>query len=388
MTTRIGVKNPSRHARGGVVVMPWEPVSRACGLAGDDVTVYQGKTPLRTQVDPIDPSDPSRAELVFALQDLVCEGEDDYSKICTTLTVGERPESLLGPRADASLTGVKLRWRDDRYKVWINTSTDRDGHGTWFAGAITSAELTYGGGIIDLLDAPASFKKHRHFKNKRIQVDRIRLHRGARDRHPLPWSDSFVFNQPWTTIATSHGPLRASATIRSRPFEYRTDDVGGKQTVECAAYRTFTLYEGDTRIFESICVREVKRSGDDLIPGAWLWFSPRYFALLRIALAEDPEIWRYPSLPGWFSVASVEPPRPAYGFATDSHAGTLWNPPLDYQDDDDETEDDAWMWELSVTRHARAVHILAFHTSARILADAAGSAWYDNAFRPLTGVVM
>jgi hypothetical protein len=387
MTIRIGVRNPSGHARGGLVIMPWEPVARACGLSPDEVTVLQGGEPLRTQVDLIDPADPSRAELVFALREPVCDGTDDYSKICGTFTVERRAQSLLGPRADELPSGVKLRSRDEHYKVWINTSVDRQGHGTWFAGAITSAELQYSGRVIDLLDAPASFAQHRHFKNKRIQVDRIRLYRSAHDAYPTPWSDVFVFNQPWTTVSVSHGPLRATATIRSTPFEFRTDD-GGKRTTQCAVYRTLTLYDGDSRIFESMCVREVTRSGEDWVPGAWLWFSPRYFALLRIALAEDVEVWRYPSLPGWFSVASVEPPRPAYGFATDSHAGPLWNPPLDYQDDDEETEDDAFMWELSVTRHARAVHILAFHTSARLHADAAGSAWHDTTFRPLAGAVM
>jgi hypothetical protein len=378
MTTQIIVSNPSPHARSGLVVMPWQPVHKACGLAADEVAVFHDGKELDTQVDRIDRGDHARDELVFFLKDTVCDGTDDYAKACATLTIGRRMRRVAGPRADEKATGVKLVSEDEVFKVWINTATDRDGHGTWFGGAITSVEA----GPIDLLDSSAYFRSAKPRKNKRLQLDRIRLYRSPQDQ-TAPWQDEFVFNQAWEVVGVSRGRVRALTTIRSKPFPYTWSEKGQpQQTITCAVYRTFAIYSNDYRIFETTCVRQLadgKATKEDL------WFVPRYFMLMRLALAQPIKSFRYPSLPGWFSLSSRAYPYAGFAHATDSQAGPVWNPPLDYTDGDDDSEDDAYMWELSATRKAYAVHMFFVQTGLERVTDAAGKAWYDVAYRPLRG---
>jgi hypothetical protein len=380
VSAHIALDNPSSHERHGVVVMPWKELRNA-GHDEHDVQVFQDNEALLTQVDCLDPNDRDRDELAFVLRHAIGarHPSTNWAATVTTGPVKTRntPEPI-DPCVDALPDGVKLRTRDENFKVWINTSADHDGYGSWFAGAVTSIET----GPIDLLDTAAHFKSWDPRINKRIQVDRFRLFCSALDE-TQPWIDEYVFNKPWTTVATSEGPVRALATIRSAIFKVEMKEIGKpKQEIYCAMYRTFSIYRGDCRLHESMCVR---RMLPDEKPGDYLWFAPRYFMVMRLALAEPIRHFRYPSHSGWFSLASSLYPYSAYGFSTNAHAGPIWNPPLDYKDDDEQSQDDAFMWDLSSTRMARAIHTLAHHTNERVHANRAGAAWYDDVYHPLSG---
>ena len=96
-----------------------------------------------------------------------------------------------------------------------------------------------------------------------------------------------VFDKPWRCVATATGPLRATATIVSTPFEYRCRDVDAKGEVGPVD----------------------------------LWFSPRYFMLLNLTFG--PVTSRYPNHPGWFAVGATRVAHAAHIFRRDTNQQEL-----------------------------------------------------------------
>lgn len=409
-SAKLVLKNPSDYSRGGVVITPWKPVAAKLGVKRDarvrvshdaeeptsanvaravrhDTERARG-TVLATQVDRLDPDDPEFDQLVFTLDRAINAGDSDYGHPSAFATVeqttDEPPDT--GTWYETYFTGVKLGNR--RMHVWINTSVNKHDNENWYGGAITSVQV----GSFEMLDALASDLGQAHLSHREIrcaQVDQIHLVRP-------PWDadtsvDAQVFSEPWRCISVSHGPVRTTATIVSSDFSYTCKDVDQTERVfTCNVYRAISIYADRDEIHEQVWVKG-KPQGGDVVP---LWFSLRYFMLMRFRKERvRGESWptsaivtfRYPNHDGWFAMTSKTRPHHGFGFATDAHAGPIWNPPLDYLDP--ETRHFAFTWELGATRCARSVHTFYEKTTPKELSDAVGWTWYDCLFRPLRAEV-
>lgn len=407
---KLVLKNPSDYGRGGVVVTPWKAVAAKLGVARDARVrvVYDAEEAtntnvarelardherargavLATQVDCLDPDDPELDELVFTLDRPIKPGDPNYAHPSGFATVeptdAEPPKT--GTWYDTYFTGVKLG--NARMHIWINTSIHKHAEETWYGGAITSVQF----GDFEMLDAVASDfgqGQARHREIRCAQVDQIHIVRPPWDADTSLHAQ--VFNKPWRCISVSHGPVRTTATIVSSDFEYKFKDVDRTERVfTCNAYRAISIYADRDEIHEQVWVKGKPEGG----VATRLWFSPRYFMLMRFRKERVPGeprptsaivTFRYPNHDGWFSMTSKTRPFHGFGFATDAHAGPIWNPPLDYLDP--ETRHSAFTWELGATRCARSVHTFHAKTTPKELSDAVGWTWYDCLFRPLRAEV-
>jgi hypothetical protein len=379
---RLTLRNPTPHGRKGVVITDWHPIRQALGLATAVLGVRvlaetAGSSelkPLRSQIDRCDTSDPTRDLLVFALEDELEGGSDDYSLRSGTVRVyaGERDENSPATVTEF-YTGIKFE--NEQLEVFWNTEVNKppdreDTH--YFGGAVTSVRH-YG---IELLDAFAACLQLPHHPEKRcMQVDRVHLVRP-------PWDlqrsvNMFPFRTPWRKVFVSRGPVRVAATIASRPYVYTfTDAYGSDRVYDCEVFRMLTLQPGCDWVTDEVWVKATLQGTDQTTP---FWFTARYFMMAQLSI--NAWTFRYPDHPGWFALSCPEVPKHGYAFATDARAGALWNPPLDYADP--YTEHRAYEWELGTSRHTHCVHVFRLGTTPEDLADAAGRAWYDFSFRPI-----
>jgi hypothetical protein len=375
------LRNASRHAREGYVITQWQPIAAQHQLDTDRLWAVRDqefpprKWGMPAQVDRIVPDDRSRDQLVFRIDEPVKGGDDeDYRSDCGVRRLEEsdvaRPS---GPTATAAYSNVHLR--NDKLELWINTSSNIFGETRhWFGGAVTSLKLEHRFDVLDAIAArrgwpPASDEV------RCMQLDRVHLVRP-------PWDEDGSMDEPlyakhWRCLGTTSGPVRATATLVCDPFRYTFKDMTQtKRHFTCEVYRTLSLFQGEEWILDDVWVNAKPDDGGDAVD---LWFSPRYFMMTQFTTGRST--FRFPSNPGWFAVTCPEDPLNGYGFATDSQAGALWNPPLDWPDR--ETKAWAFSWELGATRFARSAHIFRIGTNQNDMSDAAGRAWYELMYKPL-----
>ncbi|HEV7921738.1 MAG TPA: hypothetical protein VGR02_13195 [Thermoanaerobaculia bacterium] len=370
------LRNPSPYTRGGPIVAPWQPVAAAGSLRSGTARVFYDGMGVPTQVDRLDPDDSSRDQLVFSVDERVEKSEeDDYRAPCGTVAVHEGPQAAQGSAwVEVHPTGVKLG--NGTLQLWVNTSAaspredHRDDH--WFGGAVTSVQL-HGMEMLDAHGAAGGY--HHHPDIRCMQVDRVHLVRP-------PWNvegseDVYLHNRNWRTVSAHAGAVRATAVIASDPFRYSWKDTDGKPRIfDCAVYRAISLYPDVDWVGEEIWVKATP--GGEGRP-AHFWFVPRYFMMSN--MSAYPDKFRYPDHPGWFVITSPAEPRQGYGFATDSMAGPLWHPPLDYPQG--RTRHRSFSWELGATRFAHSVHIFRQSTTPREISDAIGLLWYKQVYKPM-----
>jgi hypothetical protein len=379
-SVKLTLRNPSPYGRAGLIVTPWQPVSDLLG-GPSHVGVFRDydgtRVPLTAQIDRLDPSDPSRDELVFALDHDASRGDDDYTSDCGAIVVEPAaPQQVpTGPRVNALYDGVQFT--NQRLRAWLNTSTTHDSNDNpWFGGAMASIRWD----DQELLDPIADDLGFEHDPDKRsLQIDRIHLVRA-------PWDETgsfdwFLFDKPWRTVAVNEGPLRATATIVSWPFDFKCRDVDqDERTFKCTVHRALSIFNDSDVITEKLWVRA---DADGPTPAVDLWFSARYFMLVNLSL--ETIQFRYPDHPGWFAMVAEGRPRHGYAFATDAYAGPIWHPPLEHKDPD--TAHRAYSWELGATREANSAHIFRRDTTTQRLTDAIGWTWYDLVFKPLRATI-
>jgi len=163
----------------------------------------------------------------------------------------------------------------------------------------------------------------------------------------------------------------------SSNFQFACRDADqNPRTFDCAVHRAVSVFAGSDAIVEKVWVRA---DVDGKTGPVDLWFSPRYFMLVNLSLAAIK--FRYPDHPGWFAILAERNPQHGYAFATDSHAGAIWHPPLHHKNRT--TRHRAYSWELGATREANAVHLFRRNSSTQELTDAIGWAWYDLTYKPL-----
>jgi hypothetical protein len=377
---RLTLRNPSPYKRRGMVVVPWQPIAAKLGNPLHARVLFDhgfggSLAPLDTQVDRLDPNDPTRDELVFRVDEPISAGDEDYQTPCGSVVVegANAPQtSTSGLKADAAYDGVALT--HDKLYVWLNTSVSHDSpNNPWFGGALACVRHDNR----DLLDPIAEDLGFELDLDRRAaQIDRIHFVRP-------PWDeegsfDQDVFNNYWKCVSTSAGPLRALATIESAPFKFLCRDADQTiRTFTCRVHRTLGILNGSDLITDKIWVTGDVEGPTPPVP---MWFSARYFMLVNLSLGSIT--FRYPDHPGWFAVLAQDTPvHHGYAFATDSYAGPIWHPPLVHKDKS--TRHRAYSWELGARRLANAVHLLRRDTTTQSLTDAIGWAWYDLMYKPL-----
>ncbi|HVE70440.1 MAG TPA: hypothetical protein VNI54_03655 [Thermoanaerobaculia bacterium] len=387
------LRNPSPYPREGVVVRAWQPVAKRLDTNATSARVFRvgpggGRNPellpLPAQVDVLDPGDPERTQLVFALDTLIADGRDDYSSSSGIVRVeADTADEQAGTAvAEQFYSGAKLR--NEHFELWINTGKKRDEGepGDFYAGSVTSVELLTHSidhpllrhNRLDALDANNWFDWDRHPEQRAMQIDRIHLIRPAWDERAS--FEAFPYRDHWRVLRISQGPVRATVTIASAPFEFPCRDADGDERMfHCTVYRAISLYSGERFVGDEIWVKAVDaKSG----LAQRIWFVVGYFMMANFT--SDKEIFRYPDHPGWFTIhTEVNEPRQGYAFATDSRATALWTPPLDYPHRG--LHHRAFSWEVGPTRVAHSFHAFRVQTSRHQLTDLAGMMWYRLAFK-------
>ncbi|HYC91125.1 MAG TPA: hypothetical protein VEO54_18040 [Thermoanaerobaculia bacterium] len=397
------LRNPSEYPRAGLVVRQWKPVAKALGVRGArsatvarllDPTNPKGATvDLAAQVDRLVPHDRSHDQLVFKLDSPIPGGDEHYRAVSgkVRVTAAQSNAQPYGATVQRYPTGVKLI--NQHLEVWLNTSATKYAHqpqDQFYGGAVTSVILQKASfppftdrlECVDAIESRAGFWPHP--EARAMQIDRIHLVRPPWDERRSV--DFFPFREPWTLVSDSTGPVRAVATIMSAPFELRCKEAGGKSdhVFECNVYRTLSLYDDVDWIGDEIWV-----NARDIDTGKTqrLWFTARFFMMVQFT--QDPELFKYPDHPGWFSLTPPDKPssdpRLGYAFATDAQSGAIWSPPLDYHDE--MTKPRAFSWELGTSRTVHCVHKFRCMTNALEMGHEAGWLWYDLVFKRIRGTL-
>jgi len=382
MAAKLALQNPSEYPRGGFVSTPWKPLQDA-GIGRDDLVLrYRQGTPLRAQIDDVEPGDSNRAVLVFELDGDVGPGPDDYSQSSGYVTLGQGPRPPVegGPSLEVAAEGFKLI--NERLDIWFN-SAPGDAHGRgWRAGSASSVQLDRVE-ILDNFQALGGWQGHDD--EKRLQIDRIRLGRAPWDEEE--YQDEILIDKPYEVISRSAGPVRASVTLASQPFPYPYREPGSSraQSLRCRFYRTISLYRGADYLVEDLYLK-----GEPLnaAPGATtavpLAFKARYFLYMDLGLL--PNIAQFAHIPDWLSLGCDFLPWQGYGFATDVHAGSVTNPHPGFLGPPDRA-DRSFSWEIGSSKAAKCVHLFR-RCRPRDLADAAGRAWYLQVLKPLRAALV
>jgi LmbE family N-acetylglucosaminyl deacetylase len=393
--------NPSPYPRGGFVVRAWEPIAKLLGGNPKHARVYRELDPsdpntklkrLDAQVDELDPDDPDRTQLVFELDGDIGPGHPDYisNNGVVRVMAGDSPQ----PRRTAEVekpqfSGIKLR--NEHLEFWINTAQWRDegAEQKHYAGAVTYVNLfkdyfddhpVISRNRLDALDAERSqITWDRDPEQRAMQIDRIHLVRP-------PWDergsfDVFPYQSHWSARSTSQGPVRATATIVSEPFDYSCADLSGNERLlECRMYRSLSLYSGEEIIGDTIWIKAVdkktKKAATPPKPQR-IWFTAGLFMMVNFT--KDLGFFRYPNHPGWFTIYSKTDPNQGYAFATDARTTALWTPPLDYPVEDKKHR--AFSWEIGPARVAHCFHAFRMRTTEQAITDYAGLMWYTLAFK-------
>jgi len=360
--------NPSPYLRGGIITTPWQPIASAMELTGTkeiSLTDWNGST-LPAQVDVVDPTDPSRSVLVFALAATLPPGSEHYTESSRSVTLrrtGPSSEPSAGPRVERTEDG-SLQLGNGRLAACFHLG---GGDKKWFAGSATSVSLD-GFEVLDLWLGGI------HPEKRGLQVDRVRLARP-------PWEDSEpqeveLSTRSYRLLSQNHGPLRASLTLASEPFPFPCTNpwTGQESTLTCELYRVISLYAGADYLVEELYV---KAAGKGAIKPVHPCFSLRYFTHMDMSF--KPRIFRHAKVPDWFAVGYDEFPYPGYGFATDVHASEVSNPHPSYPIGD---QHKTFSWEILPARQARCVHLF----MAGVPQDfehRAGHLWYEMIYKPL-----
>lgn len=408
MTLSLYLYNPSPYWRSGFVTTPWQPVARETGIPAEEVVILDGaRRPLPTQVHKVDPADPSRDVLVFQLQEEIAPGFDDYSAATAVVTVGERG----GVDGGAPGGGLDCRVQSDEMHevpyLWLDNgelalkfelaAAPWEERGGFYAGSATAVLLkttepaptpTTGPGPTKYREVLDAFKDEivGHDMEKRcMQVDRVDLSLPAWSREPSLRVG--LTSEPYELVSCSAGPVRASACVASRPFQYRYSDPLSREerSLTCRLYRVLSLYRGDGFVVDELSVRGT-HDGHEGGGAVRLHFTARYFMYMdfgsgfNLLSRTESSPLRHFRIDDWFGLRCDDAPFQGYGFATSAHAGRVENPHPGFPDPDNAHK--SFSFSLGRAREATCLHLFARGADEPI-EHRAGLAWYERAFRPL-----
>ncbi len=151
----LAVFNPSNYLRRGYITIPWQAIAQQFPIPPEELVLSElrdlAHTPISSQVDRIDPEDPSRDTLTFFLANPIPPGspDDTLASALIRLEQGKAIPKKLGEPSleviygsDGQERGVRLV--NNRLIVWFNLiPAPEDDERNWFSGSATSVQLDH-----------------------------------------------------------------------------------------------------------------------------------------------------------------------------------------------------------------------------------------------------
>jgi hypothetical protein len=380
-THLLSIFNPSNYWRGGHFSIPWQPIYQQYQIPAEELIISDLRdlscTSLHSQVDRVDPDDPSRDTLVFSLPKVIPPGSEqttlasafvrlDRSKPIPPATIEPYLEVVYGSTGQAR--GVRLA--NSRLIVWFNLIPAPEDNGrNWFSGSATSVQLDRQE-ILDPFRAAKGEWTGQDPEKRCMQVDELLL--PGQSSPESPYYKVSLFNHSYRLVSHTSGAVRASMTIASEPFEYIDVDseTAKSRHLICELYRIISLYAGANYLVEELYVKGKPIVGEK--EAVNLNFAVRYFAHMNMGRTED--IQQVFPVYDWFAVSSTAYPHPAYGLMTDVHIESLTHPHAG--------NPSQFSWQLLPSKYAKCVHL--FMRGQPNGFDAQVSQyWYELIYKPL-----
>jgi hypothetical protein len=382
----LSIFNPSNYWRGGYVTMPWQAIAQQFQIPPEELALSDlrdlSHSPLLSQVDRVDPEDPSRDALVFYLPKTIPPASEDEVLASAFVRVdqGKPIEPGLGEPfleviygADGRERGVKLV--NSRLIIEFNLiAAPFDAGRNWFAGSATSVQLDN----VDILEpfrAEKGSSGGQDPEKRCMQVAGILLPESPQPE--TPYHQVSLYDRSYRLVSYSRGAVRASITIASEPFEYVGTDpyTGINRHLKCQLYRVISLYAGADYLIEELFVKGKAIGEDKLIedPRAVnLNFGLHYFAHMNMEQTKD--IQQSLPIPNWYAVSSTSHPYAAYGLTSDVN--------IDFVKHPHEGNKSRFYWQFFPSRSAKCLHLF-MHGHPEGFDAWVGHSWYELIYKPL-----
>ncbi len=387
----LAVFNLSNYWRRGHVSIPWQAIAEEFQIPPEELVLSElrdlSHTQIAAQVDKIDPDDRTRDTLVFSLPKAIAPTSDSQMLASAFVKVDRgqpMPRELGEPSLEVvygsvgEVRGVRLV--NSRLIVWFNLiPAPEDNERNWFSGSATSVQLDHQE-LLDPFRAARGEWLGQDPEKRCMQIAELLL---PGPPHPKsPYYHVSLFNHSYRLVSQSSGPVRASITIASEPFDYIGADpvTGNNRHLVCELYRVISLYAGADYLIEELFIKgKPKGEEDKMIDGPEivnLNFATRYFAHMDMGYTEDIEPV-FP-VPDWFAVGSTALPYPAYGFATNLHVDSVTHP---Y-----EGNESHFSWQLLPGKYAKCLHLF-MRGQPQGFDARVGHAWYEMIYKPLVAKI-
>lgn len=383
----LAISNPSDYWRSGSLAVPWQPIYQKFQIPPEELVLRDLRdrfgNPLLAQVDRIEPEEPSRDTLVFSLNEAIPPGAkaDLFTSAFIRVERGKPVPTEIGePELEVVWVAPRqergVRLTNNRLIAWFNlvAAPENDGH-NWYSGSATSVQLDRQ----EFLDPFLAVKGEwlgQNPEKRCMQIDCLQL---PGTPHPKsPYYQVYLFNHSYRLVSQSRGPVRASITIASEPFEYigSDPDTGENRHLSCQLYRVISLYAGAPYLIEELFVKG-KSSGEEgehLVGKEIvnLSFSPHYFA--HMDMGHPAKIYQPSHLSNWFASGSTSAPYPGYGFATDLQIDSVTYP--------HEGNENCFSWRLLPSRSTKCLHLF-MRCPQQDFDSRTGHHWYELLYQPL-----
>jgi hypothetical protein len=401
----LAIFNPSNYWRSGQIAIPWQPIAKQFQIPPEELVITDlhdlNRTPLLAQVDRVDPEDPNRDTLIFSLPQAIPPSSKDKltASALVRLDRGKSIPSEVGETNVEIVYGSDDRERgarlvNSRLIVWFNfVASPENDERTWFGGSATSVQLDRQECLDPFRAARGNWLEQDPEKHC-MKVTEIQLPQSVHPIHPNHslYHPISLFNHSYRLVAKSDGPVRASITIASEPFEYIGPDpvTGIDRHFVCELYRTISLYAGADYAIEELFVKgkPYKNTEESFDPpeAVNLNFAVKYFTHMH--LEYEPKVYQPYGITSWFAIGSNQPPYPGYGFATNLQIDSL-----NYLD---EAEENCLSWQLLPGKSARCLHLFMRDCAGRSelklnrsedFESHTGHSWYEAIYQPLTAQI-
>ena len=197
---------------------------------------------------------------------------------------------------------------------------------------------------------------------------------------PLPWEQKWfhrfsLLDQDYDLIWLKSGPIRAIATIKSKPMPILYDGnpfFSGSRKVHVCLYRVLYVYPEKPYYTEELYALTEENH-------QFISFRPYYFSKIP-APNVQVDLKRFDHIPDYFAVWKHFGPYHyyGYGFATDVHTRAV------------QVHEDTISWRLTLSRYSSCVHYFMFDPSPSQNFDPfktiGHKGWYERVFKPLRPV--